>query len=124
MSSEEQEALVQRWHRAVNAQDLERAGELVTNDVFVGGPRGTGNGRQEFLDWVNRAGIQLTPVSWHHVDDQTVVVAQEAAWPEQPETGTGHTAVETATLFRLRDDKVSEIRRFNELDEALAAVES
>ena len=38
-------AVIEAWHAAVNAGDGAAAGALCTDDVQVGGPRGTGRGR-------------------------------------------------------------------------------
>jgi ketosteroid isomerase-like protein len=107
---------VLEWHSALNAAETDRLLELSTDDVEVGGPRGAGRGAQLLSDWVARAQIQLEPVRWQDAKS-VVVVEQTARWltPEgqlsEPQTA--------ASVFRVRDGKVSSVLRFGSMAEAL-----
>jgi ketosteroid isomerase-like protein len=117
------EQLINSWHDAVNGRDLRAAQALVTDPVEVSGPRGASSvPAQAFAHWIIESGIRLRPLSTHPVDDVTVVVEQDATWPDNPDTeaaATPPTAV--ATLFKVRDGAISTIRRFESLHEALRA---
>jgi ketosteroid isomerase-like protein len=72
-------AVVQAWHDAVNAADLDRVVELVHDDVEIGGPRGTARGADRVRDWVTRTQILIEPERWFQ-HGQDIVVAQRARW--------------------------------------------
>jgi hypothetical protein len=52
---------VTAWHEALNSRDVERLVGLSHPDVRVGGPRETGHGADILREWVDLAGIRLTP---------------------------------------------------------------
>jgi hypothetical protein len=114
-------APVQEWHRVVNDKDIDAARAAVAEDVAIGGPKGEGTGVDVFIDWVEHAGIHLTPVSWHPVDDETIVVEQDATWPHNPHADPGADPGRVATLFRLQGDRVAAALRFDDLHQALVA---
>lgn len=108
------EAAVNEWHASVNAGDLARSARAVGDPVVVLGPKGAGPiTPAAFADWVERSGIRLRPTSWHPVSDRLMVVEQDATWPEAP------TPVRVATLFRVKDGKVTAALRLLELRQAL-----
>jgi hypothetical protein len=117
------ERLVNSWHDAINRRDVSAAQALVTDPVEVSGPRGAHTiSAQAFADWVAASGIRLRPLSAHPVDGVTMVVEQEATWPD--DTGSrGATTPPTAvaTLFKASGGALSVIRRFESLHEALRA---
>ena len=101
------------WHTAVNAGDVERLVDLLTEDVEVGGPRGSGSGQQLLRDWFARAGVRLEPLRVFERDD-LVVVEQSATWPDAP------TQV-VASAFSVRNGKVGRVVRYATVEEALRA---
>jgi mannose-6-phosphate isomerase-like protein (cupin superfamily) len=112
-------AVVQDWHDAVNAGDLDRVTELVHDDVEIGGPRGTARGADRVRDWVTRTQILIEPERWFQ-QGQDIVVAQQARWrtPDSGELGAPH---DIACAFRIRDGRVQRVVRYDSLPEALAA---
>lgn len=105
------------FHAAVNAADPDRAAALATDDVEVGGPRGTDRGVDLLRGWVRDSGIHLRPVAAHPGPEGAVVVAQEARWRGDD------TVHEIATLFRLSEDgRLSAMIRYDSLADALASV--
>jgi hypothetical protein len=120
------EEAVNAWHDAVNSRDLTAARAAVTDPVDVAGPRGTQRiSAGAFVEWIRTSGIRLRPLSAHPVDETTVVIEQEATWPDNPNTGTAAAAPTTvATLFRVRDGAVSTVHRFDSLHDALRAAGS
>lgn len=112
---------VREWHRIVNERDIEAARRVVTDDMTVGGPRGKAMGRDSFIDWIGHAGIRLEPVSWHPVDADTIVVEQDATWPDREDSNPEDPPVRLATLFRLAGDRVAVALRFDTLHDALDA---
>ncbi|MFY1689999.1 nuclear transport factor 2 family protein [Plantactinospora sp. WMMB782] len=117
------EEAASRWHAAVNQRDLAAARAAVTDPVDVSGPRGTGPiPADAFVEWIIDSGIALHPVSWHPVGDDTIVVEQDASWPDPTATETGRTApTRVATLFRVRDGAVALAHRHVDLHTALRA---
>jgi hypothetical protein len=117
------ENLIIAWHDAVNKRDLAAARALVTDPVEVAGPRGTHSiTAREFADWIITSGIRLRPLSAHPVDDVTMIIEQEATWPDNADTEAAATPpTPVATLFRTRNGSLSSIRRFASLHDALRA---
>lgn len=110
---------VTAWHEAVNGRDLNAARTAVSDPVVVHGPRGTGPiDAAGFADWIVRSGIRLDPRRRHLIDDRTVIVEQEATWPEAPDP------VRVATVFTVDDGRVSSVLRFPSLDEAREAADA
>ncbi len=112
-------ATIAAWHAALNAGDVERLVALSSDDVEVGGPRGSGCGADLLRDWAGRAGIQLEPrrTFWRA---GTVVVEQRARW-RSAEDGQMGEAQDVASLFRVRDGRVTAVVRYPDLAAALAA---
>jgi hypothetical protein len=109
------EAVILNWHDAVNAADLRRVQETVSDPVVVTGPKGSGAiSADDFSDWVTRSGIRLLPVNWHPVAEGIAVVEQDATWPESPDP------VRVATMFRVSQGRISAALRFPDLEQALA----
>ncbi|MEU4562704.1 hypothetical protein AB0F72_30370 [Actinoplanes sp. NPDC023936] len=117
------ETLINAWHDAVNNRDLAAAEATVTDPVEVSGPRGTSTiTAQDFADWIIRSGIRLRPLSAHPVDEVTVVIEQEATWPDNADADAAATPpTPVATLFKVRDGRLATIRRFDSLADALHA---
>jgi ketosteroid isomerase-like protein len=115
-------ATVLAWHAALNAGDLERLLALSSQDVEVGGPRGSTSGTQALRDWAVRAGIQLTPGRHVSVGPGRLVVEQAARW--RAESG-GLTEPQTvASVFGVVDGRVTSVVRYPDLEAALEAARS
>jgi ketosteroid isomerase-like protein len=109
--------LIQRWHEAVNAADIAGLRDLVTDDVEIGGPRGTAHGRDVLIDWVGRARIQMEPTDWYQRGD-TVVVCQRATWPD--EDGAPGIPQKVGTVFVVHAGRINRIARYSGLADAFA----
>lgn len=114
-------AIVQAWHDALNAGDAARLGALVHDDVELGGPRGTARGAAMVREWAERAGVRMAPVQIVQRGN-VVVVEQHAQWRSEENGDFGDPQI-VATLFVVRDGKVSRLIRFADLDTALAAAD-
>jgi ketosteroid isomerase-like protein len=116
--------LVSAFHQAVNAPDVARLHQLVTPDVEVGGPRGSGRGADLMAEWIARAGVRLTPRRVL-ARGPVVVVEQEATWKEATwngaETGAPASSQTVATVFVVRDGRISSVVRHGSLEDALRA---
>jgi ketosteroid isomerase-like protein len=108
------EQAVIAWHEALNAGDLERLVALSTEDVEVGGPRGSGGGAQLLREWFSRAGIRLDPVSIVTRGD-IVVVEQDARWSADDQVH------RLASVFRVRAGAIASVIRYPDLPTARAA---
>lgn len=103
-----------RWHEAVNRHSPEVARAAVTDPVVVLGPKGAGRiSADDFVDWIDRSGIELTARSWHPVGGRFLVVEQDARWPADA----GPTRI--ATVFRATGGRVSAALRLPDLRSAL-----
>jgi ketosteroid isomerase-like protein len=105
------------WHAALNAGDIDHLLTLTHPDVEIGGPRGTARGADMLRDWVGRANLRLHP-GRVFTREGTVVVAQEAEWRDAS-TGaiTGRDTV--ASVFVVRDGRISRVVRYPDLAAAL-----
>ncbi|MFC4496984.1 nuclear transport factor 2 family protein [Streptomyces ovatisporus] len=116
-------APVREWHRAVNERDVSAARAVAAEAIVMAGPKGETAGVASFVEWIEHSGIHLRPVSWHPVDDSNVVVVQDATWPRHPQADPEAAPIRMATLFRLQDDRVTAVLRYDGLDAALAAAD-
>ena len=107
------------WHEALNDGDVDRLVSLSSDDLEVGGPRGSGRGVQLLRDWVARAGIHLEPGHIFGRAD-TVVVEEQARW-RSPETGEFSEPQTVASAFLVRDGRVTSVIRHPDLPSALQA---
>jgi hypothetical protein len=101
------------WHEALNAGDTDRMVALCSDDVEVGGPRGSGQGHQLLREWFARAGISLAAERLYH-QPGCVVAEQRAVWPETK-------PAIVATVFSVDGGRIASIVRHDGLGEALAA---
>ncbi len=115
-------AVVQAWHDALNAGNLDRLAAHMHDDVEFGGPRGSGRGAGLVRDWAERSGIRLEPEQWFARNGE-VVVAQRARWldPDTDELGPPDAI---ASVFQVRDKLIQRVVRFGSWEEALATVGS
>ena len=110
------------WHAALNESDVVRLLTLSTDNVEVGGPRGSGHGADLLRDWVARAGAHLKPRRiFCRAKAEVVVVEQSARWP----SANGHLADPqiVASVFRVADGLVASVIRHPDLPSALAAAD-
>ncbi|GAB4062527.1 hypothetical protein GCM10028777_02550 [Angustibacter speluncae] len=114
--------VLQAWHDAVNAHDVDAAVALCAPDVAVGGPRGTGTGHEVVRAWLVRSGIELRPQHDLVVTDGHAVVHEKARWrttddaPVQLRDGSEH---DTWVVFGVAGGLVTAVRRFETEDDAL-----
>src|SRR5436305_9617337 len=118
MATDEVET-VREWHHALNAGDVERLLALSSDDVEVGGPRGSGRGAQLLREWFGRAGIQMEPAQTFHRAD-VVVVEQRATW-QPPGQETAAVPQSVSSVFVVKDGRVASVIRHPDLAAALAA---
>jgi ketosteroid isomerase-like protein len=111
--------IVRAWHDAVNSGDTERFAEFVSDDVEIGGPRGTARGLDMLTDWVERTGITMEPTDWYQRGG-TIIVCQRATWPA--EDGAPGVPQEAASAFVVRNGRIESVVRFADLSGAFAAV--
>ncbi len=105
--------IVQRFHHGLNARNVE--------DIRIGGPRGTGEGKQLLEEWVGRANITMEPQRWFH-HDGTVVVEQIARWHDAG-TGEETSSQRVATTFGIRDGQITSIARYGNIGEAITSAD-
>ncbi len=125
--------VVESWHSAVQANNLEQVCALASRDVEVVGPRGAGRGHDELRRWFRRGGLTAEPLRYFCGARGTVVVEQRGRWfsPEAvtvedsgrwfiPDT-TSERIV--ATAFSVLAGRVVRYQRFEKLHDALAATQ-
>jgi len=110
-------AVVQAFHDHLNDRKVEELLGLATDNVRVGGPRGSGEGRHLLEEWVGRTRITMTPRRWFRAGD-TVVVEQDATWHD-PDTGAETGRQTVATVFTIEDGQIAAIARYGFLAEAV-----
>ena len=111
--------VVEEWHEALNAGDVERLVALSHPDVGVGGPRGTGRGAGLLREWVARANIRLQPGRVFQ-REETVIVKEQAEW-RSLETGEVIGTSAVGSVLVVRDGLVASIVRYDDLAGALDA---
>jgi ketosteroid isomerase-like protein len=106
------------WHAALNEADVERLLSLSADDIEVGGPRGSGHGADLLRDWVSRAGVHLEARDVYG-RQEVVVVDQAGRW--RSAEGQLTDPQDVASVFRIRDGRVSSVIRYPDLASALQA---
>lgn len=110
---------VQAFHDRLNARDVDGLLALATDDVRIGGPRGSGEGKQLLAEWVGRASITMEPQRWFRRDG-TVIVEQRAIW-HAPD-GSEETGSQTvATVFGIAEGRITSIARYGDIGEAVTS---
>ena len=113
--------IVQAFHDTLNARNVDGLLALAADDIRVGGPRGSGEGKHLLEEWVRRATITMSPQRWFHREG-TVIVEQRALW-HAPD-GSEETGSQTvATIFELSDGKIARIARYGDIGEAVTSAD-
>jgi len=123
--------VVESWHSALKAHNVEQLCSLASRDVEVVGPRGAGRGHDVVRQWFRRGGFNAEPLRWFCGARGPVVVEQRGRWftPEAvtvedsgrwiiPDT-TSERIV--ASAFSVVAGRVVRYQRFDKLHEALVA---
>jgi hypothetical protein len=123
--------VVESWHHAVKAHNVEQLCALASRDVEVVGVRGSGRGHDVLRQWFRRGGLSAEPVRWFCDSRGHVVVEQRGRWftPEAvtvedsgrwfiPDTTSERTV---ATAFYVLAGRVVRYQRFEKLSDAFAA---
>ena len=123
--------VVESWHLAVRANNVEQLCALASRDVEIVGPRGAGRGHDVLRQWFNRGGLAAEPLRWFCGARGNVVVEQRGRWftPEAvtvedsgrwiiPDT-TKERIV--ASAYSVVAGRVVRYQRFDELRAALVA---
>jgi ketosteroid isomerase-like protein len=106
------------WHAALNLADVDWLLSLSTDDVEVGGPRGSGHSSELLRQWVARAKMHLK-ARRVFASGEVVVVDQAARW--RGDDGQLIDPQDVASVFRVRDGRVSSVIRYPDLATALQA---
>lgn len=111
--------IVRAFHDALNGRDTAAVLALAADDVRIGGPRGTGEGKHLLSEWVAHASITMEPQRWFHTEG-TVVVEQIARWHD-PDSGVETSSQRVATAFGIRDGLIASIARYGDIGEAVTS---
>lgn len=124
--------VVESWHSAVTACDVEQLCSLASRDVEMIGPRGSGRGHDVLRQWFRRGGLTAEPLRWFLGPRGHVVVEQRGRWFSPaavtvedsgrwfiPDTSSERIV---ASAFCVVAGRVVRYQRFDDLREALAAV--
>lgn len=109
--------LVRQWQESANQQNVSILLNLSDPHIEIVGPRGSAHGHQVLSEWVQRAGAHFTTLRVFARDDR-VAVAQHAEW-RSPETGEVTGEADVASSFRVEEQRVMRVARFDSLDQAL-----
>ena len=110
-------ATVQSWQDAVNARDAEALIELSDANIEIVGPRGSARGHEVLRGWLSRAGLSLATTRAFARGD-AAVLAQRGVW----RSAEGNEIIgeaDVASAFRVENQKVAEVARYDTLEEAL-----
>ena len=111
--------VVRAWHEALNAGDVERLIAHSSENIELGGPRGSARSIQVLREWVGRAGLHLEPRQTF-IRDNAVVVEQAARWQLPGSTDAAEPET-VASVFVVRDGRIASVSRYADLAAALAA---
>lgn len=115
------EEIIGLWHTAIDQRDEQTIRQIVDDALEISGPKGSQTSSSELtgpdlmLDWLERSGIKLTPVDWHPVSWDVMVVGELALWP------TNEVPITIYTRYTVRAGKIVSIHRYDDLHEALSA---
>ncbi len=112
---------VEGWHEALNGSDADGLVALSHPEIEVGGPRGSGRGAQLLREWVARANVRLEPRRVFALKDR-MVVEQWARW-RSDDTGEATGSRMVASVFVVRNGKVTSVLRYDTLADALVAAD-
>jgi len=104
--------ILEAWHAAVNAGDVETAVACCSADVAVLGPRGVGHGHDLVRGWLQRSGIRLEPQGAPAERDGRFVVRELARWTNPGPSGVPAEPTETWCVFTVADGLVTSIARY------------
>lgn len=110
---------IQEWHHALNNSDKEKLSEQVNKDVKIGGPRGSVQGVEAMLEWVDRAKVSFKPQRYFQ-QNGVIVVEALGEW-HNPESGEVIGSQMVSTAFTVEDTLIASIIRYDQLEEAFAA---
>jgi len=94
--------VVQKWHEALNASQVEEMVALLHPQVEVGGPQGTTRGARSVREWLVRSKVRLLPQRWFDGGNQIVV--QEIGEWRSAEGDQETTGKLVATVFRVDEN--------------------
>lgn len=117
-------AVVQQWHDAVNARDIEAAVALCREDVAVGGPQGSGQGLELMRRWLTRSGITLKPQHPLTGAHGRLVVHELAQWrptADAPVQAPTDAPADTWVVFEVRDGQLTAVSRYESSDQVPGA---
>jgi hypothetical protein len=107
--------LVKKWHDNLNSGNHDQLIPLVTSNVKIGGPRGTGEGISLFLDWIERANIRLEALRFFDKDDK-IIVEEAAKWlSKEDDNIIGESLV--YSVFTFENNQISSIIRYDDKTE-------
>jgi len=122
--SDSDATLVQQWHDAVNAKDIEPAVALCHKDVAVGGPRGSGQGPDLLRAWLTRSGITLERQHPLVAAGGRLVVHERARWrttADAPVQAPTDAPADTWIVFEVRDGLLAAVDRYESPDQVPVA---
>jgi ketosteroid isomerase-like protein len=118
MMNQEIVKAVEAWQEAANHQDVARLLELSDPTIEIVGPRGVARGHEVLTEWINRAGLTLETFRIF-AKGNVVVMAQHGTW-HSAETNNEEGKADVATVFRIVNEKVTYLARYDSLEKALS----
>lgn len=112
-------AVVEAWVEAVNARDHDRVIQLSDSAIEIVGPRGTAHGYAPLRDWLAHARVSLATQRTFARGDRAVL-AQHGVW-RSPETDEVMGEADVASVFHVRDGRITRYARYDTVEEGLAA---
>jgi len=109
-------AIAAAWFRHLADRDIDAVMALATDEVEIGGARGSGTGRELLHEWVDRTRAEMTPRQWFAKDD-VVVVEYEAAWRNRAGQDMGRRVM--IVTFRVEGGRIAGITRHDDLAASL-----
>lgn len=110
---------VRTFHDHFNAGRTDEVLAIATDDVTIGGARGSGQGRNLLEEWVRRKTTTLTPQRWF-IEGDLVVVEELVEWRSR-ENGNVTDSTRWGMAFTVENGKIAEIGRYADVGEAVTS---
>lgn len=111
--------IVKEWHDAINNKNKDGISDLIKENVKIGGPKGEVEGRNEMLEWIDRAQISLIPKRYFVKNN--IVIAEEFGEWHSPETGEVIGSQVVASVFIIENNLITSVYRYEDIIRAFEA---
>lgn len=111
------QATVLAFHEHFNAGRADEVLAMASDEIRIGGARGTGAGKPFLEEWVRRATTTMTPQRWFQKDN-VVVVEEFIEWRSR-QSGRVTDSTLWGIAFTVENGKITALARYADIGEAV-----